>query len=116
MALLGVFILLDAVTWNNATLNLNSRVEWIFGANGTVTGTHVSYTVVRVGITAEYMYNGWLGIFEYAGTSINLALIWFIITIAINLSLIWYSGIKRMSELTKDSKTETIPPLQQKTN
>ena len=116
VALLVVFILLDAVTWNDAALNLDSRIKAIVAANENVIGTYSSYAIVQVGITVRYVVPHFMNPQDYVGSSINLPLFWFIVTIIVNLYMIWYSGIKRMSELTKGSKTETISPSEQRTN
>jgi hypothetical protein len=119
-ALLAVFIYLDLQTWNNVALSLGSLVQTIYRENGTV---HFlgwwwpNYTITQVGIGFGYVPN--IPAFAYAHdgvSSVNLPLIWFIMTIAVNLSLIWHSETQRVSKQTKGSKTEIISAQKQKTN
>lgn len=70
-----------------------------------------SYSFIQAGIGVGYWTVGFIGgnpsveVFVYATpSSINLLLIWFIVTIAVNLYLIWRSEIKRTSEQTKEMK------------
>lgn len=122
VALLVVFILLDFLTWNAVAVNLNSRMlQTILRPSGiytpNVTDIYSNYGLVWVGINVRYVIPYvLLNPQDSVGISINLPLIWFIVTIAVNLFLIWYLGIKRISEPAKDSKTETISPSEQKTN
>jgi hypothetical protein len=110
VALLGVFILLDSITWNNVALSLGSLVQAIYRTNGTVPDWWwPNYTIIQVGIGFGYVPN--IPAFAYVHdgiSSINLPLIWFIVTIAVNLSLIWHLETQRGSKQTKDSKIETI--------
>lgn len=121
VALLVVFILLDSITWNAVAVNLNSRMQTILTPNGiytyNVTDIYSNYGLVWVGVNVRYVIPYvFMNPQDSVGISINLPLIWFIVTIVVNLCMIWYYGIKRMSELTKGSKTETISPSEQKIN
>jgi|GEM_PF-5294447 hypothetical protein len=113
-ALLGVFILLDMITWNAVAVGLASLIQAIRQGNGTLTSLIWSdYSIIQVGISVGYFPN--IPYFAYAVdtvNAVNLALIWFIVTIAVNLSLIWHSETQRVSKQTRDSKTEIISAQQ----
>jgi hypothetical protein len=117
VVLLAAFIYLDIQTWNNVAIGLRSLVQAIQNKGTLANLIWSNYTVFQVGISVGYFPN--VGGFAYSYdtiNSVNLSLIWFIVTIAVNLSLIWHSETQRVSKQTKGSKTETISPQQQKTN
>jgi hypothetical protein len=111
--LLGVFVVLDMITWDNVGLGLDSQI-YAIQVKGALAWSWADYTGFQVGISMGYFPNG--PSFAYAvGTvsTVNLPLIWFIVAIAVNLSLIGYTGKKRMNEPTEDLKIETISARQQ---
>jgi hypothetical protein len=70
-----------------------------------VTGIYSNYGIVWVGITVRYKIPYlFLNPQDSLGISINLPLIWFIVTIAVNLYLVWYFGIKKLNEFIETPK------------
>jgi len=119
VALLGVFVLLDTITWNNITAGLTSRIQAIQQENGALaTEIWSKYSIIQVGISVGYFphVTAYVAPRYETVNAVNLALIWFVLTIAVNLSLIWHSETQRVSKQTKGSKTEIISAQQQKTN
>jgi hypothetical protein len=112
VVLLIGFIFLDDLTLKTVAYTLDSQRKTVLVKFERIVSFEPTYTtiipVIQVGITAHYLLANYFGEGRIYGTSINLSLIWFIVTVAANLCLIWYLGIKRMSQPTKDSKTETV--------
>jgi hypothetical protein len=120
VALLGVFIVLDTITWNNVAVGLTSLIQASRQENGTLVLIWSNYSIIQVGMSVGISRNVPYFVPMISGydtvNAVNLTLIWFILTIAVNLSLIWHSETQRGSKQTKGSKTEIISAQQEKTN
>ena len=118
VALLGVFIVLDTITWNNVAVGLTSLIQASRQENGTLVLIWSNYSIIQVGISVGYFphVTAYVAPRYETVNAVNLALIWFVLTIAVNLSLIWHSETQRGSKQTKGSKTEIISAQQEKTN
>ena len=107
--LLIVFIALDLLALNMMIASLDSVVSGIVRRGDHIVQVfHGQYLPFQIGIS--------IGIFpnvtafasaEITASAVDLPLIWFIVTIAVNLALIWHSARAGVIEQANDSKMKS---------
>jgi len=107
--LLVVFIVLDLLTLNMMIASLDSIVSGTYRRGDSIVqvfwGQYLPFQIsISIGIfpnITAFAYE------EIAASAVDLPLIWFIATIAVNLTLIWNSVKARVIEQANDSKMKS---------
>lgn len=108
IVLLSVFIVLDILTLVTLTTGLDSIAGGTFRRGDRIESVWPSYPPFQTVITIGFRPNVQFFSFDtMSASAVNLPLIWFIVTIAINLILIWQSVRVRTIEQKENSKTKS---------